>query len=199
MNQPMYQSPINLSDRDAINIENVMKITGSNMGAKFDVNTKNFYINEDNKIILTLNYEKFLLHEYHFHVPGEHTINNKSYKSELHFVFIKMSNNYDRINSIKRDICGGLYNVDETDETILVIGKVINNNNELVNLKKLQPKVPCVFFEYDGGLTTGDTATPVRWIVGKNPKCFSIKQIKPFAKGSRILQPLNGRIILKSC
>jgi len=84
------------------------------------------------------------------------------------------------------------------NDNILVIGRVIENYNEMVNLDKLQPKVPSIFFEYDGGLTTGNTATPVRWIVGKIPQCFSIKQIQPYAKGTRKLQPLNGRIILKT-
>lgn len=207
MQASIYQSPINLCDKNAIDIDQIIKLIGKNTGTTFDKNTKNFYVDANNKITLKIDNKKFLLHEYHFHVPGEHKINNKTFQAEVHFVFVEhglpsvehslpsveqTSNNCHK----KYDVCGGCQ-MHENDN-LVVIGRVINNDDKIVNLKKLQPRVPSVFYEYDGGLTTGDTSTPVRWIVGQKPQHYSIKQIIPIAKGSREIQPLNGRIILKS-
>jgi carbonic anhydrase len=58
--------------------------------------------------------------------------------------------------------------------------------------------MPRDYFMYDGGLTTGYLQVPVRWIFGKKPIKLNIENIEKYAKGSRELQPLDGRIILSS-
>ena len=50
---------------------------------------------------------------------------------------------------------------------------------------------------YDGSKTTAEY-NPIRWIVGKKPVEFKLKQLKPIAKTARPLQQLDGRIILFS-
>ncbi len=50
-------------------------------------------------------------------------------------------------------------------------------------------------YMYDGSLTT-PTYGPVKWIVADNPKKQNLAQLTVVAKSARVLQPLQGRILL---
>jgi carbonic anhydrase len=83
-------------------------------------------------------------------------------------------------------------------KNLLVIGQVIVNGNEpLRNLTKMQVNVPYKYFEYDGSLTDG-IFSPVRWIVDERPIRLNMRNVYPVCKSARPLQDLNGRIILFS-
>ena len=185
-----YQSPIKLNTLDSFCIIQHISLFGNNYKAIYDPTTMDF--NVQNKIMLQIGNKKYILQQYHFHVPSEHVIDNRFYSSEIHYVFAEEP-------AIKNDkikhICCSDYN-----NNLLVISRVIDDcPNNLVNLEDYPVKLPCDFFEYDGGLTTGDFTTPVRWIVGIKPIMLSINQIKPIAKETRILQPINGRLITRGC
>ena len=77
-----YQSPISLNKNDLILINQSINITGKNNGATFDSLTKNFNVNDT--IILERNAKKYILIEYHFHIPSEHKNNKKQYPAEIH-------------------------------------------------------------------------------------------------------------------
>jgi len=190
----MYQSPILLNKRDAIHIHQPLEIVGINHHAIFDASSKIFIIQKP--IYLIIENKKYKWLEYHFHIPGEHVVQNKEYSGEVHYVFkecdsIANAEDGEIIESCP-DLCGCCHS---NDPDILVIGRTISDTKETVNLYKLQPKLPSQYFEYDGTLTTG-TYSPVRWLVGLGPISLCIKDIAPFAKTARLIQPFDGRIKL---
>ena len=188
-----YQSPIVLSNCNTLEIKQSIDIKGRNKGAIYNIEEKIFEVSDE--IILTVGNKRYQLQEYHFHIPGEHKIKGNIYPSEVHYVFEEITE--DNKNKKKRhyNICGGKI---PEDVNLLVIGRVICPSKKPKELSKLQVRIPKCYFEYDGGLTTGDLSTPVLWIVGKHSLRFNINQLTSIAKTSRPLQPLDGRIILTS-
>jgi carbonic anhydrase len=189
-----YQSPIILNKLDAIHIHQPLDIIGTNHHAIYDASAKLFIIQKP--IYLCIQNKKYKWIEYHFHIPAEHVIQNKEYEAEIHYVFkdcdsIETMNSSDAIESCL-DLCSCCHS---NDPDILVIGRTIIDGPESTNLYKLQPRLPSQYFEYDGTLTTG-TYSPVRWLVGLGPVQFRIKDILPFAKSARLIQPFDGRIKL---
>ena len=189
---PSYQSPIKINKNNNITIHQKIKTSGCNHGSCYNEHKKIFEVNDN--IIIKINNIKYKLIEYHFHICGEHNINDKIYDSEVHFVFIEVTNTYDHDKYKNHNICGG--EIVENVNT-LVIGRMISNKSSLKNLKKLNVKIPSSYYEYDGSLTAG-TYAPVRWIVGEHDIKLNLEEIKLIAKSSRKLQPLDGRIILYS-
>ena len=190
MSQPYaYQSPISLNTSESIRINQQLDIFGKNHGAIYDPSSHIFIVKDN--IILQVRSEKYNLIEYHFHIPGEHTVQNKKYKSEIHYVFMNCQlSNTDFSRCI--DLCGCC---NTTNSDILVLGRVISDDNECRKLDRLQVTLPCKYFEYDGTLTTG-LYSPVRWLIGLHPINLSIDEITPFAKTSRSLQSFDGRLKL---
>ena len=193
-----YQSPIPLTFDDITPIHQCIDVRGKNRGAKYNPDMNIFKVK--NTIILTKRNnkgtkepKKYRLVEYHFHVPSEHSILGDIYPAEIHYVFYEIDNS--GTNNYRSTRPNG------ENPNILVIARVIvNDRNVYPNLEKLQVRVPMIYFEYDGSLTgEGDGSVPVRWIVGKCPIKMSVDEIKQVAKSARVLQPLDGRIILFSC
>ena len=190
-----YQSPIKLSSSNAINIEQCIHIHGSNGCAKFDAVSKIFIVND--YVCLKINRQLYKLMEYHFHTPGEHTVNNHKYLAEIHYVFMEVDPGCEENNTDEHhygDLCGCAHNY---PNNILVIGRMINDSDEYNELNNVQVKIPSCYYEYDGTLTTGDFS-PVKWIIGKNPIHFNVTQLLAVSKSSRPLQELDGRLILYS-
>ena len=187
--QYAYQSPISLEKNESIRINQLLDVYGKNNGAIYDPSSNIFVVQDT--ILLQLRSEKYKLLEYHFHVPGEHVIDNKTYNSEVHYVFVNCeSETYDP--SYCPDVCGCC---NTTNSDILVIGRLISNTKKCNELDKLNVKIPCKYFEYDGTLTTG-LYSPVRWIIGLHSIELSIKDITPVAKTARSLQSFDGRLKL---
>jgi carbonic anhydrase len=189
-----YQSPIVLTKHDSIHIHQPLDIIGLNHHAIYDASAKLFIIQKP--IYLCIQNKKYKFIEYHFHIPAEHVVQNKEYEAEIHYVFkdcdnIETTDSNEEIESCP-DLCGCCHS---NDADILVIGRTIIDGPESTNLYKLQPRLPSQYFEYDGTLTTG-TYSPVRWIVGLGPIQIRIKDIIPFAKSARLIQPFDGRIKL---
>lgn len=195
--KPAYQSPICLSYKQNIKIDQCIEICGKNNGAKYNCETHNFEVCD--KIILKINSKRYYLDEYHFHIPAEHVINGCREESEVHYVFIELEaderySKRETRHKHGRDVCG-CPSSHSFDSNIMVIGRTIKCNNEYVDLSKLQVDVPCAYYEYDGTLTT-PTYSPVRWIIGDDPICLNVKEICPIAKSARPIQDTDGRIIL---
>ena len=209
MNDPLrYQSPIDLNYTNSLDVSQLVEIKGKNKKAKYIPENKIFLVQD--KVILTLNEISYQLIEYHFHMPGEHEIKGKKYPAELHYVFYKINDKKENKKDDNKennrkddkkedncyDVCGGK-NIPQ-EENILVIGRVIKNDLcREIDLTELRVDLPSKYFEYDGSLTgPGDGATAVRWVFGNNYIKLPLKEIKPIAKGSRSIKPLDNRIIL---
>ena len=105
-----YQSPIPLNTKHrSFPICQNFCIKGKNKGAEFIPDEKIFLLQD--KIIMKINKKPYILIEYHFHVPAEHTINNKIYPAEIHYVFEELDKsksgkyNYDKSNYDKSSPC----------------------------------------------------------------------------------------------
>ena len=196
-----YQSPIVLDKADSIKIHQTLEIYGRNEDAVFNPVTKNYEVKRN--IILTIKNKKYRLDEYHFHNPSEHKVNGHMYPAEIHYVFIETDNEIDNKNEESTEIrehsniccCHFEKHYKHPNKNILVIGRIIVNNEHHKDFTNLQVKAPHYYYQYDGTLTTG-SYSPVRWIIGETPVHYNVKQIETVAKPARPLQPLDGRIIL---
>jgi carbonic anhydrase len=192
-----YQSPIVLDKSDCIKIHETLEIYGRNEDAVFNTVTKNYEVKRN--ITLTIKNKKYRLDEYHFHNPSEHKVNGNMYPAEIHYVFIETENEDCKEIREHSNICcshlGKHYK--HPNKNILVIGRIIINNENHKDFTNLQVKAPHYYYQYDGTLTTG-SYSPVRWIIGETPVHYNVKQIETIAKPARPLQPLDGRIILYS-
>lgn len=203
MSDPLrYQSPIALSFDDITPITHqCLDTRGKNKGAVYIPETHIFEVN--NKIILYIDDNKYRLMEYHFHAPGEHTINKATYKAELHYVFYEVTDTNDTRELF--NVCAG---ENPNNDNIVILARVINNNpKDTTCFEQIQVKLPMVYFEYDGIIvhTDEDTDTeitktvPIRWIVGKCPIMLLVSEVENVAKSSHPIQPLDNRIVLYSC
>ena len=202
-----YQSPIILDKSDYIKIRETIEIYGRNEDAVFNPVTKNYEVKRN--IIVTLNHKKYRLDEYHFHNPSEHKVNGNTYRAEIHYVFVEIDSDMKEKNENKNEesptirehsnICCGSHETHykHPNKNIIVIGRIIVNNESHKDFTNLQVKAPHYYYQYDGTLTTG-SYSPVRWIIGEAPVHYNLKQIETIAKPARPLQPLDGRIILFS-
>src|SRR5579872_5838921 len=84
---PIYQSPIELQYCDTLKIEQCIELSGKNRGAVYNSDAQIFEVKD--KIVLKINNKYYKLDEYHFHMRGEHKVNNKLYPAEIHYVFIE--------------------------------------------------------------------------------------------------------------
>ena len=192
-----YQSPIVLDKSDSIKIHQSLEIYGRNEDAVFNTVTQNYEVKRD--ITLTIKNKKYRLDEYHFHNPSEHKVNGHMYPAEIHYVFIE--NEKEESADIREHsnicCCKDEKHYSHPSKNILVIGRIIINNEHHKDFTNLQVKVPHYYYQYDGTLTTG-SYSPVQWIIGETPVHYNVKQIETVAKPARPLQPLDGRIILFS-
>ena len=203
MSDPIrYQSPIALSFDDIIPLtKHCLDKRGKNRGAEYIPETHLFEVKDN--IFLYIHDKKYRLMEYHFHAPGEHTINGVSYKAELHYVFYEVNDN-DTIRDLF-NVCNG---ENPNNDNIVIVSRVItNNNDDNTVLERIQLKLPMIYFEYDGVIVKSgdnvdnetDLTVPIRWIVGKCPIQLYIKEVESVAKDSHPIQPLDNRIVLFTC
>lgn len=193
----VYQSPIELRNDDIFKVEQYISTKGKNRGATFNSEKNIFEINDN--IFLKVDSKIFQLMEYHFHVPGEHKINNKIYPSELHYVFIEIESE-NKPSRVGHGHCGACICSADTTPSIsnrLVIGRVLKSDPSRndIDLYRLQIEIPKSYYEYDT-TAVGFPYAPTRTIVGNVPLYANIDEIAQFSQSARELQNINGRIIL---
>jgi carbonic anhydrase len=179
----VYQSPIALSHKckTIFTSDPQLKQICSKVFGIFDPETKNW--NVSNIVETSNNDLHYRLKEFHFHIAGEHTINDKKYASEIHFVFVNAENT-----------------------SILVIGYVIELHKKSSKvIEKIIRDIPFSFpkirpyYTYPGSLTTPPFNVNVNWIVVSKPLSITeanLEALLGLAKGERPLQPRNGRDII---
>ncbi len=198
-----YRSPISLRYEGTFPIKQCVRVKGINRDARYIEEDQVFQVRR--KIILRIDKKKYRLVEYHFHVPSEHEVRGKKYPAEIHYVFYQISKKEEKEDCPKRkyfNVCRGTGS--ETDENILIVARTIIDGPINMELEDIQLQFPFTYFEYDGSvlgsvLGSDNILTPVRWIVGNTPIKLPLSEIKPVAKDSQPIQPLDNRIILFSC
>lgn len=139
---------------------------------------------------------QYVLQQFHFHAPSEHSINGKLADAEVHFVH------------------------KSKDGVLAVVGILINKGAENAPLQSFWSKLPekkgpaqtlegqfnandvlpptQTTFRYDGSLTTPPCTEGVKWIVMTEPITMSEAQLAAYTKlfhegTNRPEQDLNGR------
>lgn len=195
---PAYQSPIVLPEtnsNDVLHVHQKLYIKGENIRATYNHEHKIFEVQD--VIILTHHNKKYQLDEYHFHIPGEHKVNDKIYESEIHYVFVELGQLEERKKKghTCSNICGNIR--PEDNSNILVIGRVLKHAREHEDLSRVQVQLPHSYYEYDGSLTTGEFS-PVRWILGDKSIRVNLNDVEVIAKTARPIQPFDNRLVLYS-
>jgi carbonic anhydrase len=143
----------------------------------------------------------YLLEQFHFHAPSEHTIDNKHYPMELHLVH---HNERHEAAVVAVFIEEGKHN--PFFETFLEhapakVGEVIDDHEHFVNPSDLLPKRRS-YYRYFGSYTTPPCHEGVIWAVMHDPVQVSAEQIQRFRAllghdNVRPTQPLHKRFVLE--
>lgn len=176
----VYQSPIALSKCASIYLSDPkLELICDQIKGVFDPQTRNW--NVINDVFVRNNDSEYRLNEFHFHFPGEHTINGEKFICELHLVFT---------NSTSIFVIG--FVIEESNKSSKIIRRIVKNRPF---------RIPVVesYFTYPGSLTTPPFNVNVNWNVSseqlKISKC-DLALIAKLSKMERPLQPRNGRNII---
>jgi carbonic anhydrase len=151
----------------------------------------------------TLRYGKheFVLTQYHFHAPSEHTIDGQQAAAELHLVHANGAG--------QLAVVGVLVEEGEEDNPFF-LSFVETDAPEEPGEEKVFPGVlvdiahvfdTCHdYFMYDGSLTTPPATEGVRWFVCAEPRVISTRQLEVlrhlYFRNNRPIQPAHARTVL---
>lgn len=137
--------------------------------------------------------------QFHFHQPGEHTIDGESFAMELHIV-------HQDAASGNLAVVGVMLAEGDTDNEAYSIvfdnlpaeeGEPDEEAELSVNVADLLPADTSTYFTYEGSLTTPPCTQIVRWLVLAEPVELSTAQLEAFGaiydNNARPVQPLNTR------
>lgn len=144
----------------------------------------------------------YLLEQFHFHTPSEHTIDHKHYPMELHLVHHNERHETAVVAVFMEE---GKHN--PFFETFLEhapskVGEVNDDHNHFVNPINLLPERKS-YYLYTGSFTTPPCTEGVVWMVMHDPIEVSAEQIQKFRAlvghdNVRPIQPLHKRFVLES-
>jgi carbonic anhydrase len=133
--------------------------------------------------------EDYPIRQFHFHSPSEHTLNNKSYPLEIHFVHKTASN---------KILVVGVF-VEEGQSNPELAEILSGDHVETISAEDLLP-TDTNYLHYMGSLTTPPCSENVSWIVLKEPIQASKHELNLLQKinrgpNNRPLQSINNRSI----
>lgn len=174
------QSPINLSLKDSTTKEHQLKFYYHPTPAIIINNghTIEFDMEEDN--VLVTDNKRYVLKQFHFHSPSEHTLNGKHFPSELHLVHQSKDGHL--------AVVGVLIEVgapDKQDHNLVdhIFDKVPKKKEKIqteeLHLEALVEKSTAHFY-YQGSLTTPPCSEEVKWIVLDRHLFMSKEQLSHF-------------------
>jgi carbonic anhydrase len=144
----------------------------------------------------------YLLEQFHFHVPSEHTIDQRHYPMELHLVH---HNERHEVAVVAVFMEEGKHN--PFFETFLEhaptkVGEVSDDHSHTVNPMTLLPERRS-YYRYSGSFTTPPCSEGVIWAVMHDPIEVSAEQIQRFRTlvghdNVRPIQPLHKRFVLET-
>lgn len=142
----------------------------------------------------------FELKQFHFHSPGEHTLNGDSLPLEGYFVHEAQDGSV--------AVIAVMYTLGEENQGIARLWKQMPNKSgqkaamaSQVRAEDLMPEERD-YYRYNGSLTIPPCLEGVIWMVMKQTVSVSREQVDEFGKimhhsNSRPVQPLNARVILQ--
>ncbi len=190
----VLQSPINLDKVHLVSDKEPLIFHYESYEARL----KDFSLKINTELSKHLEIEKkhYKLTQFHFHLPSEHSINNKTSDAELHFV------HQDKDNNIV--VVGVLIKEGKPNEFIKKIIESANQDNKAKyaledgDLMTLIPENK-TYFHYMGSLTTPPCTEGVNWYVLKTPIEASKEEIEQLKQtmpsNARPIQDKNNRKI----
>ncbi|MCH7478599.1 MAG: carbonic anhydrase family protein [SAR324 cluster bacterium] len=199
-NEGLKQSPIDFRDTNG---DEAGKIVFSYRDTKLNVlnNGHTVQVNYRAGSVLTLNGEKYLLAQFHFHSPSEHKVGGRPYDMEMHLVHLNRKKELAVVAVLLKE--GRHSNV--LEEIWRRMPEEANVKNEVdgvkINAADLLPADKSRY-NYSGSLTTPPCSEGVKWTVLKTPIEVSREQIGKFVsvigENARPVQPINQRSIANS-
>jgi carbonic anhydrase len=155
--------------------------------------------NGNNRI--TLDDTPYVLQQFHFHSPGEHSIDGKKFDLEVHFVHKDGEGNV--------AVAGVLFNEGAENEILKEIFSALEREAPPAghSLKPEAPLDPAELFEgpvyrYDGSLTTPPCTEGVKWSVFSHVRELSPAQLDVFTAlyrgNNRPVQDRHGRRVYRA-
>ena len=142
--------------------------------------------------------------QFHFHTPSEHMVEGRDYAMEIHIVHTFQGQNEDT----PQYLVIGLFFIEGEENVFLNSfldaipkkeGEIFETDKKSVNASEMIPEKLQDFFNYQGSLTTPPYTESVNWIVLKEPKTASAKQIKTIqgieGQNARRVQFLYNRVV----
>lgn len=193
------QSPVDLSTAQA----------SADNSAKFHYEALNYTVENNGHTIqatpaesvqaLQLGDKTFTFKQFHFHTPSEHTLQNKHFPMEVHFVH--------QSDAGELAVLGVMFSEGEENPALkpLLAKKLqAGEKNQLTEKLDVMPLFPQgqSHFRLNGSLTTPPCSEGVNWIVFKTPVTASKEQLAAMREmigqdNNRPLQPLNARLVVE--
>jgi len=201
------QSPIDISNEKAVSLPALrttfgpaeLRIVHHAHVADAINNGHTIQVNYTDGDTLLVGDKSFLLRQFHFHAPSEHTLDGRHFPMEMHLVHQAEDGTLAVIGVF---IAEGEHNMalDPIWENLPdQRGEERHHPSVRVDVNELLP-ASHRSYRYDGSLTTPPCSEGVHWIVLASPIELSAVQIGAFASllghNNRPIQPLAGRVIV---
>ncbi len=144
----------------------------------------------------------YLLEQFHFHVPSEHTVDNKHFAMELHLIHHNERHEAAVVAVFMKEGKHHPFFEEFLDHAPSQVGGVIDDHEHRLNPMDLLPKRH-TYYRYFGSFTTPPCHEGVIWAILHDPIEVSAEQIKKFRTllghdNTRPTQPLHKRFVLES-
>ena len=139
-----------------------------------------------------LNGEEYILKQFHYHTPSEHTVKGKHAPMEIHFVHQNEKGEYLVIGVLVEE------GAENSEYAKIITHKPVHKNEaiipkgEVIHLKKLLRHTQ-EHYEYKGSFTTPPCTQGVKWFVLKTQIALSKEQLDILSK----VHPHNNRPVQK--
>ena len=155
-----------------------------------------------NNSTITFDGDLYLLEQFHFHTPSEHTLNHQHFAMEMHLVHHNARHESAVIAVFMKEGKHNQVFQEFLDHAPTQVGGVIDDHEHTLNPKHLLPKNHS-YYRYFGSFTTPPCSEGVIWAIMHDPIEISTEQIRQFTSllghtNIRPTQPLHKRFVLES-
>lgn len=191
------QSPVDLSQSIASTTQHLTLTSSPSSEYQIDNNGHTLQATPTQVVSpIQLDGKQFVLKQFHFHTPSEHTFKRKHFPIEAHFVHQSAQG--------ELAVLAVMFKQGEENQALKpLLAKVLTPGETTKNVLNTQQLFPTnqEYFRLNGSLTTPPCSEGVNWVVFKTPLTASKAQIDMIKKiigqdNNRPVQPINSRIII---
>jgi len=156
----------------------------------------------DKESTIVFDGDLYLLEQFHFHAPSEHTVDHRHYPMELHLVHHNERHEAAVVAVFMEEGKHNPYFETFLEHAPKKVGEFIEDHERLINPMNLLPK-NLTYYRYFGSYTTPPCYEGVIWAVLHDPIEVSAEQIQRFRAlvghdNARPPQPLHKRFVLEA-